>query len=1016
MARIPEHEIERLKREISVERLAEARGVSLSRSGDNLIGLCPFHDDREPSLVITPEKNLWHCLGACQAGGSVIDWVMKAEGISFRHAIELLRKDAMGTSGSAQKGPPPRQSLKRKLAPIAEGDAGAGELLGSVVDAYHAALKEKGEALAYLRARGLEHPELAEHFKLGLSDRTLGYRLPPRYSADGADLRGRLTELGIYRKSGHEHFNGCLVVPLFDASGAAVGLYGRRIQRSLSAETPKHLYLPGPHRGVFNRQGLGGEEVIVCEALLDAMTFWCAGLRHVTSAYGVEGVTEELLEALVAAGTKRVMIAFDRDEAGDAGAEKLSVRLAELGIETFRVLFPRGMDANTYARKVAPASKSLELAVRQAVWMRAGSAATAPATSQPKTTSEAAGAETTPEGHPSLVAEAALSEPAARAPRLPASPTSPEPTSQSRGAETTSARRAAPAPALEADGDERVLVLGDRKWRARPAGKSGAGELRVNVTVSREGDRAAFFVDTLDLYAARHRSAFVKAAAAELDLDERLVIRELGQLMLALEADRAAAEKAAQTPKPLGPTLTEEERAEAFALLRNPHLCERILEDLEKAGIVGERTNKLVAYLAATSRKLEAPLAVVIQSSSAAGKSSLMDAVLALIPEEDRVQYSAMTGQSLFYMSGENLKHKVLAIVEEEGAERASYALKLLQSEGELTIASTGKDPATGRLVTQTYRVEGPVMIFLTTTAIDVDEELLNRCLVLTVDEGRAQTKAIHERQRRAETLEGLLARETRSRIRRVHRNAQRLLRPIRVVNPFALELGFADHATRTRRDHMKYLTLIRAVTLLHQHQRPLKSVEHEGQRIEYIESTREDVEIATRLARAVLGRSIDDLPPQTRRLYELACEMVAERARRESVPRAEVRFTRREIREWTKWGQTQLRLHLGRLEEHEYVLGHRFGRSSRLQQYELLEAGEIGDVSEPAAASLTYGLASSGVEATSSAPHRGIVGPSSGQDRPTPDERDRFDSARTSAPRRNLENGAPRAARAASS
>src|SRR3990167_2373633 len=96
-----------------------------------------------------------------------------------------------------------------------------------------------------------------------------------------------------------------------------------------------------------------------------------------------------------------------------------------------------------------------------------------------------------------------------------------------------------------------------------------------------------------------------------------------------------------------------------------------------------------------------------------------------------------MTGQSLFYMGDVDLRHKVLAIVEEEGAERASYALKLLQSEKELTIASTGKDPETGKLVTHEYKVEGPVMIFLTTTAIEVDEELMNRCVVLTVDEDR---------------------------------------------------------------------------------------------------------------------------------------------------------------------------------------------------------------------------------------------------------------------------------------
>ena len=178
--------------------------------------------------------------------------------------------------------------------------------------------------------------------------------------------------------------------------------------------------------------------------------------------------------------------------------------------------------------------------------------------------------------------------------------------------------------------------------------------------------------------------------------------------------------------------------------------------------MVGEETNKLVGYLAAVSRHLEAPLAVVVQSSSAAGKSSLMDAVLAFVPEEERIQYSAMTGQALYYMGEMDLKHKVLAIVEEEGASRAAYALKLLQSEGSLTIASTGKDPATGKLVTHQYRVEGPVMMFLTTTAIELDEELMNRCLVLAVNEDREQTQAIHQLQREQQTLEGLLRKQER--------------------------------------------------------------------------------------------------------------------------------------------------------------------------------------------------------------------------------------------------------------
>ena len=148
--------------------------------------------------------------------------------------------------------------------------------------------------------------------------------------------------------------------------------------------------------------------------------------------------------------------------------------------------------------------------------------------------------------------------------------------------------------------------------------------------------------------------------------------------------------------------------------------------------MVGETTNKLVGFLAAVSRKLDKPLAVMVQSSSAAGKSSLMEAVLQLMPEEERVQYSAMTGQSLFYMGEQDLKHKILAIAEEAGATQTAYALKLLQSEGEVSIASTGKNATTGNLETHVYRVEGPVMLFSTTTAIDIDEELMNRCLVLS--------------------------------------------------------------------------------------------------------------------------------------------------------------------------------------------------------------------------------------------------------------------------------------------
>jgi hypothetical protein len=425
--------------------------------------------------------------------------------------------------------------------------------------------------------------------------------------------------------------------------------------------------------------------------------------------------------------------------------------------------------------------------------------------------------------------------------------------------------------------------------------------------------------------------------------------------------------------------------------LKSPDLLARIAGDFSRCGIVGERSNALVGYLAAISRKLDRPLALLIQSTSAAGKSSLLDAVLRFVPEEDRIVYSAMTGQSLFYMGEMNLKHKLLAIAEEEGAHRASYALKLLQSEGELTIASTSKDPTTGKLVTEAYHVEGPVMIALTTTAAEIDEELLNRCLVLSVDEGRTQTQAIHVAQRARRTLAGLQARAERETLLRLHQNAQRLLEPMAVVNPYADRLTFLDDRTRTRRDHEKYLTLIDTIALLHQHQREVKALRHGEPALRYIEVTLADIALANELAHEVLGRTLDELPPQTRRLLGLVIQMVEEHCTAQQIRRAQHRFSRRQVREYTRWGDTQLKTHLARLTELEYLLVHRGGRGQSFE-YELLFDGET-NTDAPHASGLIdidtlardYDAERSGCDAPQSESGRSSVGTLSGVDRPVP-------------------------------
>lgn len=923
MARIPEADIQRLKDEVSVQRLVEASGIELKKVGKDLAGRCPFHEDDEPSLIVTPAKNLWHCFG-CQVGGGPIDWVMKLKGVSFRHAAELLKDDS---ALAAVAGEPVRRTTVRALpAPVAL-DADDRALLAQVVDYYHQTLRESPEAQAYLAQRGLTHPELVDHFKLGFANRTLGLRLPESNRKSGGEIRERLQRVGVLRDSGHEHFNGSLVIPVFDEAGQVREVYGRKVGERLRAGTPMHLYLPvnaSRGRGVFNVGAIkAAKEVILCESLIDALTFWCAGYRNVTTAYGIEGFTSELLQAFADCGTQRVLIAFDRDDAGERGAAKVAEQLMQAGIECYRIEFPKGMDANEYALKVQPAAKSLGLLIRKALWLGKGKApervvqvpvaAAAEAHQQPNTV-------TKEERRQPLAALAAAAPieprlPAARVPEVP------------------------PEPAAEVTPNEITLAFAEnnnaRRWRVRGLAKNLAHEvMKVNVLVA-AGD--AFHVDSFDLYAARARAAFLAQAAGELRVSEDMLKADLGRVLLKLEALQDEAIRTALQPKaPALPTMTADEHMAALHLLSEPELPARILADFEAAGVVGEATNKLVGYLAAVSRKLERPLAIVIQSSSAAGKSSLMDAVLSFVPEEERVQYSAMTGQSLFYMGQTNLKHKILAIAEEEGAHRASYALKLLQSEGELTIASTGSDPATGNLVTQEYRVEGPMSLFMTTTAIDIDEELMNRCLVLSVDEDREQTRAIHRLQRERRTLAGLTKKHERQAILTLHRNAQRLLRPLAVVNPWADQLTFLDDRTRTRRDHEKYLTLIDAIALLHQHQRPIRSASIAGQVVEYIEASLSDIELANRIAHEVLGASLDELPPQTRRVLASLHALVQERMKEQGLPQREIRFTRTQARAACALSDTQARIHLERLAAMEFVLVHR-GQRGQSFEYELL-------------------------------------------------------------------------------
>ncbi|MEK6706225.1 MAG: DNA primase, partial [Bdellovibrionota bacterium] len=450
-----------------------------------------------------------------------------------------------------------------------------------------------------------------------------------------------------------------------------------------------------------------------------------------------------------------------------------------------------------------------------------------------------------------------------------------------------------------------------------------------------------FQITTIDLYSHRSREWFAKVLSELFGERFEIVFEDLNKILVKVEAYKPAVQDGLKKAK----ELTETEKKEAMAFLKSPHLLSEVLADLEFLGFTGEETNKLVAYLVAVSRKMEEPLSLLIQSRSAAGKSTLQDAILDLVPEEDKVKYTRLTDQALFYKDENSLVHKVLAIEEAAGIGGSAYSIRALQSAKELTVAATTKDPTTGKLKTEEYKVNGPLSFMLTTTAVNLDAEMESRFLAVSIDESIAMTERIHSKQRESETLDGYLHKKNHELAIQRHQNAQRLLKPLVVVNPYAPQLVFPSDNLKSRRDHKKYLGLIKAIAFLHQYQRKTKTAELASSHgtVEYIEVTRDDIKRANDLACEVLGRSLDELSAPSRTLLGLIQKMVEEHTRRpdSNITPIHFSFNRRMIREYSKWSDWQVKTHIQELEDMGYLYPH-MGSKGKEYVYELKQVDEI--------------------------------------------------------------------------
>jgi len=430
-------------------------------------------------------------------------------------------------------------------------------------------------------------------------------------------------------------------------------------------------------------------------------------------------------------------------------------------------------------------------------------------------------------------------------------------------------------------------------------------------------NRERFHIDIVNLYSSPSRRSFIRDCSILFQIENRIIEKDINQLVLILEEKQAELKQCESGQENKVEFISAKDRSEALAFLQSPDLLEIIAKDLSSLGYIGENTNKLVGYLAAISRKLDDPLSIMIVSRSAAGKSSLQDAILALVPPEDFYKYTALTSKSLFYKGENALQNKILAIEEATGGNAASYSIRAIQSAKCLSIATTGRDAESGKMKTEEYKVKGPVSLFLTTTSASVDSEMASRFLQLTIDESREQTQNILHQQRVLETLEGLAIKHKKEAIIRKHQNAQRLLASIYVVNPYAPQLTFGDNSLRLRRDHRKYLSLIKAIAFLYQYQREIKSLKANGKEIQYLEVLPNDIVKANKLATEIFKQTLDELSPPSRKLFEEIYKMAKEKADSDI---HHFTFSRKDIRDYAGWGHFQIKVHLRELLDLEYL------------------------------------------------------------------------------------------------
>jgi len=414
----------------------------------------------------------------------------------------------------------------------------------------------------------------------------------------------------------------------------------------------------------------------------------------------------------------------------------------------------------------------------------------------------------------------------------------------------------------------------------------GLDRMRVTIKLQLQESSRPPIRHNLDLYNDTQLEKFIRKCAEKLEIGTSVLSASLSELTQELEKYRLERIKEQQeTLKPKVKKLNLAEIEEAETFLKSKDLLNKTNELIGKSGVIGEEVNRLLMYIIFTSRKREQPLHVVSLGSSGTGKTHLQEKVGELVPEEERVSITTLSENAFYYFGKQELKHKVILIEDLDGAENALYPLRELQTKKRIVKTIASKNTK-GETQTKYLVVEGPVCVAGCTTKEYIYEDNANRSFLLYLDESQEQDEKIMAYQRQISS--GEINFYEQKEIQEFLQNTQRILQPIKIINPYANQLQLPQSVFKPRRTNNHYLQFIEAITFYYQYQRKKQFDKETGE--EYIETTLEDIENANTLLKEVLLRKSDELTGSCRNYLESLKTYLKVKKKKQ--------FTNREIRQ----------------------------------------------------------------------------------------------------------------------